>query len=82
MTERTSELMQKALRLSKEGRADLACSLIDSLDATVDEGAESAWEREIARRIADLDSERAKTVSWEEVRGRISSKLPHGKQRS
>lgn len=79
MTERTSELMQKALSLSEEERADLACSLIDSLDAIVDEGAETAWEQEIARRIAELDSGRAKTVSWEEVRGRISSKLPNGK---
>jgi putative addiction module component (TIGR02574 family) len=82
MTERASELMQKALSLSEEERADLACSLIDSLDATVDEGAESAWEQEIAQRIADLDSGRAKTVSWEEVRGRITPKLPHGKQGS
>jgi putative addiction module component (TIGR02574 family) len=82
MTERATELMQKALSLSEEERADLACSLIDSLDATVEEGAESAWEQEIARRIADLDSGRAKTVSWGEVRGRISSKLPHGKQGS
>ena len=75
MTERAAELMQKALSLSEEERADLACSLIDSLDATVDEGVESAWEQEIARRVADLDSGRAKTVSWDEVRGRISSKL-------
>jgi putative addiction module component (TIGR02574 family) len=79
MTERASELMQRALSLSEEERADLACSLIDSLDVTVDEGAASAWEQEIARRIAELDSGKAKTVSWEEVRGRISSKLPHGK---
>src|SRR6266487_6623294 len=82
MTERATEIMQKALSLSEEERADLACSLMDSLDATVDDDAESAWEQEIARRIADLDSGRAKTVSWEEVRGRISSKLPHGKQGS
>jgi len=74
--------MQKALSLSEEERADLACSLIDSLDATVDEGAQNTWEHEIARRVADLDSGRAKTVSWGEVRERISSKLPHGKQGS
>jgi putative addiction module component (TIGR02574 family) len=82
MTERATQLMQKALSLSDEERADLACSLIDSLDATVDEGAESSWEQEIARRVADLDSGKAKTVPWKEVRGRISSKLPHGKQGS
>jgi putative addiction module component (TIGR02574 family) len=49
------------------------------LDPAVDEGAETAWEQEIVRRIADLDSGRARTIPWEEVRERISSKLPHGK---
>ncbi len=79
MTDKTSHLLQKALTLSEEERAELACSLIDSLDSVVEEGAEDAWEREIARRIADLDSGRAKTVPWETVRGRTSAKLSHGK---
>jgi putative addiction module component (TIGR02574 family) len=79
MTEKTSKLLQTALTLSEEERADLACSLIDSLDATAEEGADEAWEREIERRIADLNSGRAKAVPWEVVRGRISAKLPHGK---
>jgi hypothetical protein len=43
--------------------------LIDSLDPAVDEGAESAWEQEIARRISDLDSGRAKTVPWKRFEG-------------
>jgi len=80
MTEQTSNLLQKALTLSEEERADLACSLIDSLDATVDENAMSAWDQEIAQRVSDLESGRAKTVPWEELRGRISSKLSNGKQ--
>jgi len=79
MTEKTSKLLQTALTLSEEERADLACSLIDSLDATAEEGADEAWEREIERRISDLDSGRAKAVPWEVVRGRISAKLPDGK---
>jgi Putative addiction module component len=40
----------------------LAGSLIESLDATVDEAAEAAWNQEIARRIEDLDSGKAKIV--------------------
>jgi len=80
MTEQTSNLLQKALTLSEEERADLACSLIDSLDATVDEDAKSAWDQEIAQRVSDLDSGQAKTVPWEELRGRISTKLSNGKQ--
>lgn len=79
MTQQTSELLQKALTLSEEERADLACSLIDSLDATVDEGAEKAWDEEVAQRASDLDSGKAKTVPWEAVRGKISPRLRHDK---
>ena len=78
MTQQASELLQKALSLSEEERAELAGSLIESLDA-VDEAAEAAWNQEIARRIDDLDSGGAKTVRWEEVRSRISSKLTQGR---
>ena len=79
MTRQASELLQKALSLSDEERAELAGSLIDSLDPAVEEAAEVAWNQEIARRIGDLDSGKAKTISWGAVRARISSKLPHGK---
>jgi putative addiction module component (TIGR02574 family) len=67
------------LSLSEEERAELACSLIDSLDEKVDPGAQEAWDEEIARRIHELDSGKAKAIPWDEVRSRISSKLTHGK---
>jgi len=75
MTQQASELLQKALSLSEEERAELAGSLIESLDATVDEAAEAAWNEETARRIADLDSGKAKTVPWKEVRSRFPLNL-------
>jgi putative addiction module component (TIGR02574 family) len=75
MTQQASELLQKALSLSEEERAELAGSLIESLDSTVDEAAEAAWNEEIARRIEDLNSGKAKTVLWEAVRSRISAKF-------
>jgi len=37
------------------------------------------WNDEIARRIAELDSGKAKTIPWEEVRQRISAKLTNGR---
>jgi putative addiction module component (TIGR02574 family) len=82
MTEQASNLLQKALTLSEEERAELACSLIDSLDATVDEDTANSWDLEIGRRVEDLDSGRAKTVPWEEVRRQFSSKLSNAKQES
>jgi putative addiction module component (TIGR02574 family) len=36
---------------------------------------QDAWKDEIARRIKDLDSGKAKTVSWDEVQRRIAAKL-------
>jgi putative addiction module component (TIGR02574 family) len=70
MTRQTCELLQKALSLSEEERAELAGSLIESLDTSVDE---AAWNQEIACRIEDLDSGKAKTIPWESVPARISS---------
>ncbi len=79
MTHQASELLQKALSLPEKERAELACSLIDSLDDKVDAGAQEAWDAEIARRIHELDSGEAQAIPWDEVRSRVSSKLSHGK---
>jgi len=56
----------------------LAGSLLESLDETVDEGAEAEWQKEIARRIQELDSGRVKPVAWDEARQQISA-IPHGR---
>lgn len=62
------ELLKQALTLSEKERAELASSLIDSLDPTVDADAEVAWRQEIARRLAEIESGRVKTILWDEVR--------------
>jgi putative addiction module component (TIGR02574 family) len=81
MTHDATELLKRALALSMEERAELAGSLLESLDGAHDdpEAVEAAWNEEIARRIADLDSGKARTIPWEEVRHRISSKRTHGR---
>jgi putative addiction module component (TIGR02574 family) len=75
MTQQALELLQKALSLSEQERADLACSLMDSLDSVVDADAEAAWAEEIERRVADLESGKVKTVPWEKVRGGFRGSL-------
>ena len=79
MTQDANELLKKALDLPAEVRAELAGSLIESLDVAVDPDAEAAWKVEIARRIQDLESGAAKTIPWEEVRHRISARLNNGR---
>jgi putative addiction module component (TIGR02574 family) len=68
MMQKAQELLKKALALPDKERADLAGSLIESLDDTVDENAEAAWQEEIVRRLEDVQSGRVKTTSWDEVR--------------
>ena len=53
-----AELLKKALALPVSERADLAGSLIESLDDTQDESVAAAWDEEVARRMADIDSGR------------------------
>ncbi len=75
MSPDVSELLKKALALPPEGRAALAGSLLDSLDEAVDTAAEEEWNKEIARRIEELDSGKVKLVPWAEARRQISAIL-------
>jgi hypothetical protein len=62
MTPEVSRLLEKALSLSIEEQEALADSLISNLGGKVDEGVQAAWEAEIGKRLAELDSGRAKTT--------------------
>jgi putative addiction module component (TIGR02574 family) len=73
MTQETNDLLKKALALPDEDRAVLAGVLIDSLDPSTESSAEEAWNQEIARRVEELDSGKAKTIPWDEVRHRIEA---------
>jgi len=75
MTQETLELLKKALNLTVEERAELAGSLIESLDDVQDKSVAAAWEKEILRRMEDLDSGRVTPVSLEEARQRLSSAI-------
>ena len=76
MTTEVSKLLERALLLSVEEQEALADSLISNLGGQVDEGVMAAWESEIGKRVAELDSGQAKTTSWGEVRKRNLAKLP------
>jgi putative addiction module component (TIGR02574 family) len=78
MTQRSLELLQQALSLTEEERADLAASLLNTLDASPDPDAESLWQEEISRRASDLDSAKARTIPWQGVQARVSAALQHG----
>jgi putative addiction module component (TIGR02574 family) len=75
MTREATELLKKALTLPVEERADLAGSLIESLDNAEDESVAAAWDEEVARRMADFDSGKVKPVTLEEARRRLNSAI-------
>jgi putative addiction module component (TIGR02574 family) len=69
------KVLKEALGLPPEARAALAGHLLDSLDDSVDE--ESAWRKELLRRIEELDRGGVKTVRWSVARHRIQC---HGRR--
>lgn len=75
MTRETTELLKKALELSVEERAELAGTLIESLEAKGDPSVEATWDEEVARRMEQLDSGTLKSVSFEEARRKLRSAL-------
>ena len=67
-------LRTEALTLSAP-EAELAHALVTSLDGIPDADAQDAWDREIVRRIGEIDAETAKLIDRDEFRHRMRSRL-------
>jgi len=78
MTAPADRVLQDALGLSEQERAEIAVRLIESLDVASDAEAaevEAAWAAEIERRCAALDAGTTGTTAWEEVRRQIKAEI-------
>jgi putative addiction module component (TIGR02574 family) len=73
MRQDASELLKKALDLPEAERAELAGSLIESLERAEEGTVQSDWDTEIVRRLEELNSGKVKAISLEEARQRLSS---------
>ena len=73
MAQEADDILKRALALPSADRADIASVLINSLDPAEDAAVRAAWDAEIARRIEELDSGKAQTISLEEVCRRIAA---------
>jgi putative addiction module component (TIGR02574 family) len=67
MNTQTQELLQTALALCESDRAEIAGSLIRSLDAEIDEDADAAWAAEIERRLQAIDRGEVRLIPWDDV---------------
>ncbi|HEX3086378.1 MAG TPA: addiction module protein [Pyrinomonadaceae bacterium] len=75
MSTRADTILGTALELPADDRARIAAELIASLDEGEDPDVEAAWASEIERRIDEVESGEAETISWEEARARIRAIL-------
>jgi putative addiction module component (TIGR02574 family) len=75
MSDTLAELKQKASQLSEVDRADLALSLIESLDGPADPDVEEAWRVEIERRIGQIDRGEVHLVPGDEVFAKLRRRL-------
>lgn len=71
MSSTLTELKEKASQLSETERAELALSLIESLDGPADPGVEEAWRVEIERRADEIERGEVELVPGDEVIARL-----------
>jgi putative addiction module component (TIGR02574 family) len=70
-----NKLTSEALMLPEDERAELAYALVKSLDQPLDADAGDAWEKEILRRVAEIDAGTAKLIDRDEFRRRLQARL-------
>ncbi len=75
MSDTLTEIKEKASRLSDAERAELALSLIESLDGPSDPDVEAAWRLEIERRVGEIERGEAQLIPGDEVFARVRRRL-------
>lgn len=80
MTRNAKTVLQEALTLAEQDRAEIAGALLESLEPPSEVDVESAWRQEVAARVAALDAGEVETTSWESVRDRFLARLSEKRQ--
>ena len=68
------KVRSEALGLSETERAELAYNLVTSLDGPSDTDVEAAWDAEILRRLAEVESGTANLIDREEFRRQMRAR--------
>lgn len=67
MNTESQQLLQPALALPDSDRAEIAASLIHSLDSDIDNNIDEAWAQEIKQHIESIDKGQVKLIPWDDV---------------
>jgi len=70
-----TELKKRASQLSETERAELALSLIESLDGPADPNVKEAWRVEVERRIGEIERGEVQLIPGDEVFARLRRRL-------
>jgi len=68
--------------LPPKERAEIASTLLHSLDVEEDPDVEAIWAAEIERRLRDVESGKAKLVPWERVRRELRAGLKRARKKA
>ena len=71
MQRSAADVLEAALALPEDERAQLAEKLVASLDGETDPDAEAAWGEEIERRLARIEAGQSKSISMDESVARL-----------
>ena len=74
MNAKTQEVLQAALSLPESDRAEIAASLIHSLESEADADADEAWAEEIRRRLDAIDKGEVQLIPWDDVMREMGSR--------
>ena len=74
-TEILNKLLSEALLLPEAERAELAHALVKSLDAPDDAGALETWNKEILRRLVEIDASTAKLIDRDEFQRQMQARI-------
>jgi putative addiction module component (TIGR02574 family) len=80
---RAETLLQEALSLPDDERAEIADALWESLEAAPqepEEDVEAAWRQEVAARVARLEAGGVTMTPWVEIRDRFLTRLSERRQ--
>lgn len=69
------KVRSEAMNLTQSERADLAHNLVTSLDGSSEHDFEEAWDTEILRRVAEIDSGSADLIDREEFGRRMRARM-------
>lgn len=77
---RATILLQEALTLPDDERAEIAGALLESLEPAPEEDVETAWRQEVSARVAALEAGGVTMTPWEEIRDRFLMRLSERRQ--